>query len=32
MLFVGEVTETKVIGKGPPCTYTYGHKAIRPKV
>ena len=31
MLFVGEVTESKVIGQGNPCTYAYYHKAIRPK-
>ena len=31
MMFVGEVTESKVLGKGAPCTYAYYHKAIRPK-
>ena len=32
MLFIGEVTESKVLGKGTPCTYAHYHKAIRPKV
>ena len=32
MLFVGEVKESKVIGKGDPCTYAYYHKAVKPKV
>ncbi len=32
MLFVGEVTEAKVLGKGAPCTYAHYHKAIKPKV
>ena len=32
MLFIGEVTESKVLGDGAPCTYAYYHKAIRPKV
>ncbi len=31
MLFVGEVTESKVLGKEPSCTYAYYHKAIKPK-
>ena len=31
MLFVGEVTESKVLGTGTPCTYAHYHKAIRPK-
>ena len=31
MLFIGEVTESKVLGNGAPCTYAYYHKAIRPK-
>ena len=31
MLFIGEVTESKVLGQGAPCTYAYYHKAIRPK-
>ena len=31
MLFVGEVTESKVLGKGTPCTYAHYHKAIKPK-
>ena len=31
MMFIGEVTESKVLGKGAPCTYAYYHKAIRPK-
>ena len=25
-------TESKVLGKGAPCTYAHYHKAIRPKV
>lgn len=32
MLFIGEVTESKVLGKGASCTYAHYHKAIRPKV
>lgn len=32
MLFIGEVTESKVFGTGPSCTYAHYHKAIRPKV
>ena len=31
MLFVGEVTESKVLGDGPSCTYAYYHKEIKPK-
>ena len=31
MMFVGEVTESKVLGNEPSCTYTHYHKAIRPK-
>ena len=30
-LFVGEVTEAKVLSKQPSCTYAYYHKAIKPK-
>ena len=32
MMFIGEVTESKVLGKGAPCTYAHYHKAIKPKV
>ena len=32
MLFIGEVTESKVLGKGAPCTYAHYHKAIKPKI
>lgn len=31
-LFVGEVTESKVLGNAPSCTYAHYHKAIKPKV
>ena len=31
MMFIGEVTEAKVLGKGQPCTYAHYHKAIKPK-
>ena len=31
MMFIGEVTESKVLGKGASCTYAHYHKAIRPK-
>ena len=31
MMFVGEVTEAKVLGEGASCTYAHYHKAIRPK-
>ena len=30
-LFIGEVTESKVLSKGAPCTYAHYHKAIKPK-
>ena len=30
-LFVGEVTESKVLSKDPSCTYAHYHKAIKPK-
>ena len=30
-LFIGEVTESKVLGEGDPCTYAHYHKAIKPK-
>ena len=30
-LFIGEVTESKVLGKDPSCTYAHYHKAIKPK-
>ena len=30
-LFIGEVTEAKVLGDGAPCTYAHYHKAIKPK-
>ena len=32
MMFIGEVTEAKVLGEGNSCTYAHYHKAIRPKV
>ena len=32
MMFIGEVVESKVLGKGAPCTYAHYHKSIRPKV
>lgn len=32
MLFIGKVTESKVLGRGASCTYAHYHKAIRPKV
>lgn len=32
MLFIGEVTESKVLSKGASCTYAHYHKAIKPKV
>jgi len=32
MMFIGEVTESKVLGTQPPCTYAYYHKAIKPKL
>lgn len=31
MMFIGEVTESKALGSGAPCTYAYYHKAIKPK-
>ena len=31
MLFIGEVTESKVLGNNDPCTYAHYHKAIKPK-
>ncbi len=31
-LFVGEVTESKVLGKGISCTYAHYHKSIKPKM
>lgn len=31
MMFVAEVTESKVLGQGEPCTYAHYHKAIKPK-
>ena len=31
MMFIAEVTEAKVLGKGASCTYAHYHKAIRPK-
>ena len=31
MMFIGEVTESKVLSKNPPCTYAHYHKAIKPK-
>ncbi len=31
MLFVGQVTESKVLGSIPSCTYAHYHKAIKPK-
>ena len=30
-MFIGEVTESKVLSKGAPCTYAHYHKAIKPK-
>ena len=30
VLFIGEVTESKVLGKSPSCTYAHYHKAIKP--
>ena len=32
MMFIGEVTESKVLGMQPPCTYAHYHKAIKPKL
>ncbi len=31
ILFVGEVTEAKVLGDKPPCTYAHYHAEIKPK-
>ena len=31
MMFIGEVTEAKVLGKVASCTYAHYHKAIKPK-
>ena len=31
MLFVGEVTESRVLGTGTSCTYAHYHKAVRPQ-
>ena len=31
MMFIGEVTESKVLGSDPSCTYAHYHKAIKPK-
>ena len=31
MLFVGEVTESKVLSDEPSCTYAHYHKSIKPK-
>lgn len=31
VLFVGQVTESKVLSQGESCTYAYYHKAIKPK-
>ena len=31
ILIVGEVTESRVLGDDPSCTYAYYHKAIKPK-
>ena len=30
-MFIGEVTESKVLAQGTPCTYAHYHKAIKPK-
>ena len=32
MMFIGEITESKVLGNGAPCTYAHYHKAIKPRV
>lgn len=32
VLFVGEVTESKVLGAKAPCTYAHYHAAIKPKM
>ena len=31
MMFIGKVTESKVLGKDVSCTYAHYHKAIKPK-
>ena len=31
-MFIGEVTESKVLAQGTPCTYAHYHKAIKPKL
>ena len=31
VLFVGEVTQSKVLSKEPSCTYAYYHKSVKPK-
>ena len=31
MMFIGEVTESKVLGGSSSCTYAHYHKAIKPK-
>ena len=31
MMFIGEVTESKVLSKTPSCTYAHYHAAIKPK-
>ncbi len=32
MMFIGEVTVAKALGKTAPCTYAHYHKAVKPKV
>ena len=32
ILFVGEVTESRVLGDAPSCTYGYYHREIKPKI
>ena len=32
VLFISEVTESKVLGSGPSCTYAHYHAAIKPKL
>ena len=31
MMFIGKVTESRVLSKDPSCTYAHYHKAIKPK-
>ncbi len=31
MMFIGQVTESKVLSREPSCTYAHYHKAIKPK-